>query len=225
MSLDGTLNSLVLEILQPDKSILPIVDIPHIDFVSGELIGLSGPSGSGKTSLIHCLAGLVIPNKGDVIWGETNITKLNGEECDKWRRQHVGLIFQDFQLIPELFVLENIILPQFFSQWKLSFQDRMNAINKANNLGLHNVEQRVSSLSRGEQQRVAVVRALWQCPSLILADEPTASLDRENSDKVIQALIAHARSHQAILIVASHDQEVLGLMERIISLANGQLQT
>ena len=224
MSFCGTLDSVVLEVAQPDRRRLRILDLPHLAFGAGELVGISGPSGSGKTSLLHCLAGLVIPNQGDIVWDHITITGLAAKARDAWRRQNVGLIFQDFQLIPELSVLENILLAHSFSQWCVLDHDRRRAIEQAHALSLQVLHQRVSSLSRGEQQRVAVARALWQRPPLILADEPTASLDRDNADKVMQALIGHARSHHATLVVASHDHAVLALMDRVVSLANGQLQ-
>jgi ABC-type lipoprotein export system ATPase subunit len=224
MTFHGTLHSLFLEVPQPEMSSLRILDIPHLAFATGELIGLSGLSGSGKTSLLHCLAGLVAPNQGDIVWDQITITRLSAADRDAWRRQYVGLVFQDFQLIPELSVLENIMLPHFFSNWHVSTDDRMQAERQAQDLGLKDMQQRVASLSRGEQQRVAVARALWQQPSLILADEPTASLDRDNADRVMQALITYVRRHQATLIVASHDQTVLDLMGRIIPLSNGRIK-
>ena len=202
MGLSGQLTGLRLEVPQPDASPLRILDLPHLDFEAGSVIGISGPSGSGKTSLLHCLA----------------------TDCDRWRRDNVGLVFQDFQLIPELSVMDNIALPQFFSHWRLTDTQKAKLQSQGQQLGLNNLKQTAASLSRGEQQRVAVARALWHQPSLILADEPTASLDRDHADKVMHALLDHARHTRTTLIVTSHDPAVLALMDRVIALANGRIR-
>jgi len=223
MGLSGQITDLRLEVPQPDASPLRILDLPHLDFETGSVIGISGPSGSGKTSLLHCLAGLMRPTSGAILWNDQDIAALSATDCDLWRREHVGLVFQDFQLIPELSVLENIALPQFFSQWRLTETQKNSLHKQGQQLGLNNLYQRASSLSRGEQQRVAVARSLWHHPALILADEPTASLDRAHADKVMQALLEHASQHRTTLIVASHDPAVLDLMDRVIALDSGRM--
>ena len=225
MGLSGQITALRLDVTQPDARALRILDLPHLALAAGEMIGISGPSGSGKTSLLHCLAGLMRPTSGAILWNERDIAALSPNACDLWRREHVGLVFQDFQLIPELTVMDNMALPQFFSQWRLTEIQKDSLHRQGQQLGLNNLHQRASSLSRGEQQRVAVARSLWHQPDLILADEPTASLDRAHADKVMQALLEHARQHRTTLIVASHDPAVLGLMDRVIGLENGRIAT
>lgn len=225
MSFHGTVHSLMFEAPQPDGMRSRILDIPHLAFACGERVGISGPSGSGKTSLLHCLAGLAVPDQGEIVWNQIPITRLEAAACDAWRCRHVGLIFQDFQLIPEISVIENILLTESFSQWRLRDEVRLQAHRHAQALGLPVLNPRVSSLSRGEQQRVAVARALWKNPPLIFADEPTASLDRTNANKVMQALLAYADTNRATLVVASHDPAVLALMDRVVSLVNGRVQT
>ena len=225
MGLSGQITALRLDVTQPDARALRILDLPHLALAAGEMIGISGPSGSGKTSLLHCLAGLMRPTSGAILWNERDIAALSPNACDLWRREHVGLVFQDFQLIPELSVMENMALPQFFSQWRLTDTQKDSLHKQGQQLGLNNLNQRASSLSRGEQQRVAVARSLWHQPDLILADEPTASLDRVHADKVMQALLEHARQYRTTLIVASHDPAVLGLMDRVIGLENGRIAT
>ena len=225
MGLSGQITALRLNVTQPDARAMRILDLPHLALAAGEVIGISGPSGSGKTSLLHCLAGLMRPTSGAILWNERDIAALSPNACDLWRREHVGLVFQDFQLIPELSVMENMALPQFFSQWRLTDTQKDSLHKQGQQLGLNNLNQRASSLSRGEQQRVAVARSLWHQPDLILADEPTASLDRVHADKVMQALLEHARQHRTTLIVASHDPAVLGLMDRVIGLENGRIAT
>jgi len=225
MGLSGQITDVRLDVTQPIASPLRILDLPHLALGAGEVIGISGPSGSGKTSLLHCLAGLMRPTSGAILWNDRDIAALSPNACDLWRREHVGLVFQDFQLIPELTVMENMALPQFFSQWRLTEIQKDSLHRQGQQLGLNNLHQRASSLSRGEQQRVAVARSLWHQPDLILADEPTASLDRAHADKVMQALLEHARQHRTTLIVASHDPAVLGLMDRVIGLENGRIAT
>jgi putative ABC transport system ATP-binding protein len=224
MGLSGQLTALRLEVPQPDASPLRILDLPHLDFEAGSVIGISGPSGSGKTSLLHCLAGLMCPTSGSVLWNGLDIATMPATDCDRWRRDNVGLVFQDFQLIPELSVMDNIALPQFFSHWRLTDTQKAKLQSQGQQLGLNNLKQTAASLSRGEQQRVAVARALWHQPSLILADEPTASLDRDHADKVMHALLDHARHTRTTLIVTSHDPAVLALMDRVIALANGRIR-
>ena len=124
MGLSGQLTALRLEVPQPDASPLRILDLPHLDFEAGSVVGISGPSGSGKTSLLHCLAGLMRPTSGAILWNDQDIATLSAPYCDLWRREHVGLVFQDFQLIPELSVIENMALPQYFSDWRLSEAQR-----------------------------------------------------------------------------------------------------
>ena len=223
MGLSGQLTALRLEVPQPDASPLRILDLPYLDFEAGSVVGISGPSGSGKTSLLHCLAGLMRPTSGAILWNDQDIATLSAPYCDQGRREHVGLVFQDFQLIPELSVIENMALPQYFSDWRLSEAQRDSMRKQGQQLGLKDLHQRVVCLSRGEQQRVAVARALWRRPSLLLADEPTASLDRDHADKVIHALLEYARQQRTTLIVASHDPAVLGLMDRVIRLENGRM--
>jgi ABC-type lipoprotein export system ATPase subunit len=220
MSKQITLQSLRVEVPQQNKNIC-ILDIPECAINAGEIIGISGPSGSGKTTLLHCMAGLIRPTSGRIEWNDRNIAAFSQKESDQWRRNHIGLVFQDFQLIPELSVIENISLPLFFSHWRLTAKDETRLRDYVAKLGLRNPDQSVASLSRGEQQRVSVARALWQKPSLILADEPTASLDRVNADQIITMMLEHTRQNNTILIVASHDPAVLALMDRIIELDNG----
>jgi putative ABC transport system ATP-binding protein len=194
-----------------------ILDIPNIKFTQGSFIAIAGASGSGKTTLLHCLSGICRPAGGKIRMKDVRLESLKESECDTWRRTQVGLMFQDFQLVPELTALENVLLPTQFARCAIE-PDRASAL-----LALHGVVQHqapVNLMSRGEQQRVALVRALLFNPPFIIADEPTASLDRGNASSVITALQNCASSGQTV-IVASHDAEILSAARRVIVLDHG----
>lgn len=190
----------------------------------GTVVAVTGPSGAGKTTLLHVIAGLSVPDAGTVSWGETTITALSEGERDRWRRDSVGLVFQDFQLVAELGVLENILLPVHFDHWRTPAARVARAKMLAEQVGLDPRVKRVSTLSRGEQQRLAIARALVRGPRLILADEPTASLDAKNGAQVTGLLIDFARSARASLILISHDGELLKRADQVYRLVGGELQ-
>ena len=184
-----------------------VLDIPYLKVTSGEHIGIRGASGSGKSSLLNVVSGLVLPDRGTVRWGATVPGALPEHERDRWRGQHIGFVFQDFQLFPELEALENVLL-----------------IRRGRGL----IEQmhvcptrKVRALSRGEKQRVAIARAVLLKPGIILADEPTASLDEANAGQVSLLLSGYARTLGSTLLVVSHDDAVLADMNRVLDLNRG----
>jgi len=165
-----------------------------------------GKSGSGKTTLLHILGGLLNPKRGKVMIGETDLYQLSETKRDKHRGQHIGLVFQKAHLIAALSVEDNLLLAQYFSG---TTQDktRIAEVLKSLNLG-EKGQSKVKSLSQGEQQRVTIARALLNRPKLLLADEPTASLDDDNAMAVITLLKEQAEMNNASLIIATHDQRV-----------------
>ncbi len=201
--------------------------LDRVSFVvePGAVVAVTGPSGAGKTTLLHAIAGLVKPDTGTVSWGDLDVTALSEVERDRWRRNAVGLVFQDFQLLSEVGVLENILLPARFDHWRTPRALVERAAMLAARVGLDRRDLRAGALSRGEQQRVAIARALMRDPQLILADEPTASLDPESSARVVELLIESAREAQASVLLISHDAAVLERASRVYRLAAGGLRT
>jgi putative ABC transport system ATP-binding protein len=187
------------------------------------LLGISGPSGSGKTTLLHVLAGLLTPSSGQVRWGEDDLVMLGEGARDRWRRGHVGLVFQDFHLIPELSARDNVLLPLWFGGWRAGADMIGRATALLTQVGLPDPQRRAAVLSRGEQQRVAIARALLGRPAILLADEPTASLDAETGAVVANLLTQAARETGATLIVVSHDPSLLARMDLVRRMEKGVL--
>lgn len=183
-----------------------VLSIPHLEVEEGQHLCVLGSSGSGKTTLLHILGGLLAPSEGKVLIGNTDIYGLNNQQRDKYRGQNVGLIFQKPHLIAALSVEDNLVLAQYLSG---TAQDKGRAVEVLEELNLgHKAKSKVKSLSQGEQQRVTIARALLNRPRIILADEPTASLDDANAHKVIELLKSQAEKYKASLMIATHDQRV-----------------
>lgn len=200
-----------------------ILDDVHLAVEPGGVAAITGPSGAGKTTLLYAVAGLVRPDRGGIRWGGSAIAAWPERRRDRWRRDTVGLVFQDFQLFPELGVLDNILLPTRFDRLRTQPADRERARALAEQVGVAGVTTRAGALSRGEQQRVAVARALIRRPALLLADEPTASLDPENGRRVADLLLDMARKSHATVLMVSHDPALLEQVEAIHRIEAGRL--
>ena len=198
-----------------------VLDIPYLKVTSGEHIGIRGASGSGKSSLLNVVSGLVLPDRGTVRWGATVPGALPEHERDRWRGQHIGFVFQDFQLFPELEALENVLLPATFTGWRIPEA----LIRRGRGLleQMHVCPTRkVRALSRGEKQRVAIARAMLLKPGIILADEPTGALDSHTGREVLGLLQQlHKQGHTVVLI--THDNSIAVQADRIIRLEDGQV--
>ena len=200
----------------------PILTLPGLDIPAGRRYGIAGPSGAGKTTLLHVIGALLRPTRGKVRWGESELGGLDAAARDAWRRETVGFVFQDFQLIPELSALDNVLLPVWFA--RVSAAGHAAAAHALlDRIGIRRPAQRAATLSRGEQQRVALARALLHRPPLILADEPTASLDASAGAEVVRLLLDAASETGATLLVVSHDRALLDRMDAVISLDRGVL--
>jgi putative ABC transport system ATP-binding protein len=171
----------------------------------GDKLLISGPSGSGKTSLIYSITGLLRPTSGITMWFGEDIWKLTEQGRDQWRKDKLGITFQEFHLVDELSALQNILIPATFSNWSMPKSIRERALFLLDKFEIKQYKRPVSKLSRGEQQRVAIARALVLDPPILIADEPTASLDEKNSNSVVNILSNFATENK-VLIIVSHDQ-------------------
>lgn len=201
-----------------------ILDDVCLQVAAGDVTAVTGPSGAGKTTLLHLIAGLARPDRGTVRYGDDDIGAWPERRRDRWRRDTVGLVFQDFQLVPELDALDNILLPLHFDRLRIDAAARARARDLAVRVGVATLSARAGALSRGEQQRVAVARALIRTPALLLADEPTASLDAVTGARIADLLVTAARDTGAALVIVSHDPAVLARAGRVLRLDAGRLQ-
>ena len=187
---------------------------------AGEWIAIMGPSGSGKTTLINILGGLDMPTAGQAVVDGVDVARLDEAGLTRFRAQKIGFVFQQFHLVPYLTALENVMLAQYFH----STTDEKEAQQALGRVGLGDrIEHLPGALSGGEQQRVAVARALINHPKLILADEPTGNLDEANEETVIQLFQELHREGHTILMV-THDPSIGNLADRRIEFAHGKLK-
>ncbi|MBI4286866.1 MAG: ABC transporter ATP-binding protein [Chloroflexi bacterium] len=185
----------------------------------GEWIAIMGPSGSGKTTFLNIISCLDRPSQGEVLVNGKDITRLTREELTRFRRETVGLVFQQFHLIPYLNAVENVMLAQYFH----SMADEAEARQALERVGLGGrVHHLPSQLSGGEQQRVCLARALINSPGLLLADEPTGNLDKANEDLVMRIFQERRREGYTIIMV-THDPEIAGMADRIVRFDHGHV--
>ncbi len=192
-------------------------------FLPGRLTAIMGPSGSGKTTLLHCLCGIIRPSLGSVRYAGLVVSELKEAARDDWRRRHCGLVFQDFRLIEELDPLGNVMLPVLFTDFHVPARLKDRALSLLDGFGVPRRSGATSRLSRGEQQRVALARALLLDPPVILADEPTASLDRSNAEAIAGQLEVLARGKDKIVVCTTHDERVAERADHILMLHAGRI--
>jgi ABC-type lipoprotein export system ATPase subunit len=201
----------------PDVEVL---DLEYLELPVGSCSALRGRSGSGKTTLLNLIAGVTIPTAGTIYVGDTNVFALSEARRDRFRAEHVGYVFQTFNLISALSALENVMLAMMFADVVPQRLQRRRAVDLLARLGLaERLAHKPAQLSRGEQQRVAIARALANSPPLILADEPCASLDVRTASEVLAIFLAVCRQDQKTLLLASHDEAALRGADRVIDMA------
>lgn len=201
----------------------PVLNIPTLDIPTGKRVFLHGPSGTGKTTLLGIIAGILTSQTGKVIVGDRDMSALKGSARDLYRGSHIGYIFQMFNLIPYLSVIENITLPLFTNKERMarigSTSPQQVAEQLAKELGIDHLLQRsVMDLSVGQQQRVACARALIGSPELVIADEPTSALDADHRERFLKLLFAQCTKQKSTLLFVSHDLSLAPLFDDVLSL-------
>lgn len=187
----------------------------------GEFVAIIGPSGSGKSTLMHLLGGVDTPTSGKVFVDQKDIYTQNPEELAIFRRREVGLIYQFFNLIPVLTVVENITLPVLLDGRKVN-QKRLSKLLSA--LGLETRQSHLpNQLSGGQQQRTSIGRALMNAPAILLADEPTGNLDSQNSQEIMELLRRSNKEYNQTMLVITHDEAIALQADRIIQIEDGRI--
>ena len=196
--------------------------IPELKISEGEKVLLLGESGSGKTTLLSLISGFLSPISGDIYLNEKNINSLSARNRDQYRSDNIGIIFQQFNLLPYANVIDNIILPLYFSKVRASkiINQKETAINLCKSLRLPDTVTRMqaNNLSVGQQQRVAVARALIGNPSLVIADEPTSSLDSDAQNIFLDLMFAQIEKNNSSLLMVSHDTSLSSYFDRVIDI-------
>ncbi|GAC1402745.1 MAG: ABC transporter ATP-binding protein [Chloroflexota bacterium] len=206
------------------REVIKILRGISFELARGEIAALMGPSGSGKSTLLGILAGLDRPSSGQVVLDGTEIGSLSERSLSSLRARKVGMVFQAYNLIPTLTALENVQLPLFVPG--RNGHDRGRAAELLEEVGLgHRLHHRPSQLSGGEQQRVAVARALVSDPPLLVADEPTGNLDFETGAALIELLLDVRQRLQTTVLIATHNDAVAVHADRVLRLRDGQLAT
>jgi putative ABC transport system ATP-binding protein len=221
-----TLGALGVHVAFAERGAPPrvVLDVREFRVDGGAQVAICGPSGSGKTTLLHLFAGLERPARGVIRWGGVEVTALSERVGDLWRRETVGLVFQQFHLFPGLSALENVLLPLRFDHWSVAPDMRVRALKLLERVGVR-PDVDAAFLSRGEQQRVAVARALLRKPAIVLADEPTASLDRHAANAVADLLSSMCRTVNATLIVTTHDPLLAGRLDQTFEIVDERLRS
>lgn len=200
------------------------LQIPEFNLDRFEKVAVIGPSGSGKTTLLNLIAGILTPMNGRVAVGDLEINGLSDAERRDFRIRNIGFVFQDFELLDYLDVMDNILHPyRITSALKLDREVRARAVGLAENMGIGDkLKRRPDELSHGEKQRAAICRALLINPGLILSDEATGNLDPSNKSKIMDLLFQTVEDHQASLLAVTHDHELLKRFDRVVDFQDFQ---
>lgn len=196
-----------------------------LSVLPGEVLAVTGPSGSGKSTLLHCIAGILTPDRGEVVFDGQRIDELTERQRTALRRERFGFVFQFGQLVPELPAVENVALPLL-----LAGRPRRVAMASADawfdRLGLAGLQRRLpGELSGGQGQRVAIARALVAGPRIVFADEPTGALDSVAADQVMELLVSTARDSHTAVVVVTHEARVAAFADRGVTVRDGQVIT
>jgi putative ABC transport system ATP-binding protein len=201
----------------PDGSVVPVIDVDHFELADGEQVALVGSSGSGKTTLLHLIAGILAPDSGQILFNQINLADLSEANRDVFRGKHIGYIFQTHHLLPGFTAMENVLLGMTFGG---STHDPAWAKKLLDDVGLsQRLHYKPNKLSVGQQQRVAIARALANRPKLVLADEPTGSLDAKSAQQALDLIRKLCTEVGASLLLVSHDPHITEQMPRAVVLS------
>lgn len=190
----------------------------HLELYPKELVVLLGPSGSGKSTLLNILGGLDSPSAGQVTYQEHNLVNADADELTRYRREHVGFVFQFFNLIPNLTALENVELATELVPHPMPAMEALKMVGL-----LERGHHFPSQLSGGEQQRVAIARAIAKRPDILLCDEPTGALDIKTGKLVLEAIDRINREFGTLVVIITHNSAIAGLADRVVYLSDGQI--
>jgi putative ABC transport system ATP-binding protein len=205
------------------KQQIEVLHALDLDVPEGEFLSLMGPSGSGKTTLLNLIAGLDLPTEGEVIVAGERIDRLSGSRIAAWRARHVGFVFQFYNLLPVLTALENVEVPLLLTRLSAA-QRRQNARMALELVGLADrAGHKPSELSGGQLQRVSIARALVSDPTLLVCDEPTGDLDRENAEEILKLLQMLNRDRGKTIVMVTHDSLAAEHASRTLHLDKGRL--
>ena len=196
------------------------LDKVDLELEKGKLIVILGPSGAGKSTLLNLLGGLDAPTEGTIIVGGKDISSLSDNEMADYRAAAVGFVFQSYNLIPTLTVIENVALVKEIAPHPLSSHDMLKAVGLSDH-----IHQFPSELSGGEQQRVSIARALAKNPQILLCDEPTGALDSETGVMVLKLLLSMCREMNKTIVIVTHNQNIAGIADVVVRVRNGKIQS
>jgi len=201
------------------------LDNVSLSVAPGELLAVVGPSGSGKSSLLAVCGGLRRPSAGRIHVADTEIAALNEDQLTRLRREQIGFVFQQSNLLPALTVLDQLLLTVHLRGGSPSAADRDRAMVLLERVGMDSrSRRRPAELSGGERQRVGIARALMSSPSLLLVDEPTSMLDQARGRQIVSLLRGQCHEHQVAALMVTHDQDMLAYVDRAVHIADGRLQ-
>lgn len=215
----------MIEIRNINKSYGPLTVLHNVSLTipEGEIMAVVGPSGAGKTTLLQIAGTLDRPDSGSVLFDDTDLFSLKDKALSEFRNSHIGFIFQFHQLLPEFSALENVAMPALIAgkSKKTAFEEARKLLD---DLGLaQRLDHKPAQLSGGEKQRTAIARALINKPRIVLADEPTGSLDSRNRDEIMSIISGLRNDRGQTFVVVTHDREVTSIADRTVEMADGRI--
>jgi len=206
------------------REVVEVLTGINLDLEEGSFLALMGPSGPGKTMLLNLIGGPDHPTEGAVVVGGADLSELSGSGLAKWRSEHVGFIFQFYNLLPILNAQRNVELPLLLTKLSRA-QRKKNAATALEIVGLADrAKHKPGELSGGQQQRVAIARALVSNPAIVLADEPTGNLDTKAGEEIMKILLGLNQEKGVTLIIVTHDPEIAALTNRIVTIRDGRVE-
>ena len=215
------INSLSKEYVMGDNKLLALNDV-SVSINKGEFVSIMGSSGSGKSTLMNIIGCLDVPSSGDYFFRDNNISSLNSNKLAELRNKDIGFVFQNFNLLPRLNALENVVLPLLYSGKTLKERNKL-ALDALEGVGLNDrMHHRPNQLSGGQQQRVSIARAIAGSPKLILADEPTGALDSKTSLEIMK-ILNDLNSKGITIVLVTHEDDIANYGSRIIKMKDGKI--